>query len=69
MNLVRLLLITILCTCLSNKAYASEPLDTTAFSQIPILEDGRIKPLGTFARAQLKTISGRTSFEDTPPSQ
>ena len=67
--LIRLLLIAFLCTCLSNKAYASDSLNMNAFSQIPILEDGRTKPLATFARTQLKTITGRTSFEGASPTE
>ncbi len=31
-----------------------------AFSEIPVLHEGRIKPLDTFARAHLLTLSGKT---------
>lgn len=34
-------------------------LDTSLFGQIPILHEGRIKPLDSFARANLKTLSGK----------
>lgn len=34
-------------------------LETRTFAQIPILHEGRIKPLDSFARAYLKTFSGK----------
>lgn len=34
-------------------------LDMTNFKTIPILEEGRLKPLDSFARAHLKTLSGQ----------
>ena len=33
--------------------------DMKAFAQIPVLHDGRIKPMDSFARVQLNTLSGR----------
>ncbi len=37
----------------------SEELATQAFGQLPILDEGRIKPMDSFARAQLKTLAGK----------
>ncbi|PCJ98513.1 MAG: hypothetical protein COA45_07235 [Zetaproteobacteria bacterium] len=36
-------------------------LDTTYIAQTPILHEGRIKPLDSFARIQLRTFSGKES--------
>lgn len=43
-------------------AYAT--LNTKNFGALPILHEGRIKPLDTFARISLKQIYGRESFEN-----
>ncbi|MGH1397841.1 MAG: cytochrome c biogenesis protein [Alphaproteobacteria bacterium] len=67
--ITRLLLILITCTCFCKEAYASQKLNMQSFSQIPILEEGRIKPLATFARTQLKTISGKTSWQGQSAAQ
>lgn len=37
--------------------------DVSAFKRWPILHDGRLKPLDSFARASLKTMSGREYVE------
>lgn len=34
------------------------------FGKIPVQADGRIKPIGSFARNSLKTISGKATFRD-----
>ena len=39
-------------------------LDMKDFKTIPVLHEGRIKPLDTFARAELKTLHGSESLPD-----
>lgn len=46
-------------------AEESSPLNMQAFGQIPILHEGRMKPLDSFARAVLKGITGNVSQGDT----
>lgn len=38
--------------------------DLSAFGAIPVLDDGRVKPLDSLARTTMLYISGRTEFED-----
>jgi len=47
-------------------AFAEEKaaLDYNDFARIPILHEGRIKPLDSFARVSLKKIYGKTSLPD-----
>jgi ABC-type transport system involved in cytochrome c biogenesis permease subunit len=40
--------------------------DMRAFSQIPVLHDGRVKPLDTFARINLNALSGKDHMKGTP---
>lgn len=44
-------------------AYAEEKIDIAEWSKLPILHQGRIKPLDSFARIYLKTFSGQESLE------
>ena len=44
-------------------------LDYTAFKQIPILHDGRVKPLDTFARAYLHRLHGSQTVDDQSAAQ
>ncbi len=39
-------------------------LDTSQFSLLPILHDGRLKPLESFARTELKKFSGKETLGD-----
>lgn len=39
-------------------SYAAEKLNFSTFSSLPILHEGRVKPLDSFARVMLKTFSG-----------
>ncbi len=39
-------------------------LDMTQFKNIPVLDEGRVKPLDSFARAQLKKFHGRDHLKD-----
>lgn len=44
----------------------ADGFDTTAFGQIPVLENGRVKPMERFATIQLHRISGADTFEGKP---
>lgn len=44
-------------------AVAAERIDLAAFGQIPMMHEGRLKPLDTVARVKLRHISGRESVE------
>lgn len=53
--------------CFAGNAFAkSVPIDLTDFEQIPILHDGRLKPLDTFARNELLRFSGKSTFKNQP---
>jgi ABC-type transport system involved in cytochrome c biogenesis permease subunit len=47
-------------------AKAENSLEYRSFAQIPVLENGRVKPLERFAAIQLHRISGTDSFEGRP---
>ncbi len=59
----KMAVIFIMATSFSPQASAAN-YDFTAFSSIPILDQGRIKPLDTFARTYLEIINGRDSLPD-----
>ena len=42
----------------------TEPYDLDAFGRMPVVEGGRVKPLDTVARVNLRVVSGREEFED-----
>ncbi len=42
----------------------TEPYDLDAFGRIPVVEGGRVKPLDTVARVNLRIVSGREEWED-----
>ena len=44
--------------------YKDQPMDLNTFSQIPVLHQGRIKPLDSFARNNLKVINDKQVFRD-----
>ncbi|MCB1783548.1 MAG: cytochrome c biogenesis protein ResB [Alphaproteobacteria bacterium] len=44
-------------------ARAADALDYAAFSRMPVLDQGRVKPLDTFARSYLETFNGRDSLQ------
>jgi ABC-type transport system involved in cytochrome c biogenesis permease subunit len=54
--MIRLLLIFIIC-CISLPTHAQEKLDYNHFKQLPILDNGRIKPLGAYANIRMKDFS------------
>ena len=67
LNTLKTMLVLLLaCIVCSRPGMAQEVpvLNLDHFSKIPVLDGGRIKPIGSFARAQLKTLSGRTRLED-----
>lgn len=45
----------------------AEKLNFTEFKKIPTLDDGRIKPLDTFARESVQTITGSRTFKGEEP--
>ncbi len=55
---------------LSSVAQAGEVdarrVDLTSFGALPILDQGRIKPMDTFARSWLEIFSGRDHIDDMP---
>ena len=44
--------------------YKNQPMDLNTFSKIPVLHQGRLKPLDSFARNNLKIISDKQIFRD-----
>jgi len=57
-------LIMYLFLCIAFTAQAETPIDYDVLAQIPILHEGRIKPLDSFARVMLKKIHGKASIGD-----
>ncbi|MFY9288273.1 MAG: cytochrome c biogenesis protein CcsA [Alphaproteobacteria bacterium] len=53
--------------CLTTPAHAND-LDYQNFSEVPILHEGRIKPLSSFARAYLLAFSGQSSLPEMSAS-
>jgi len=47
------------------KTASYKDFDISAFGAIPVLDDGRIKPLDSVARTNMLAISGRSDFQDT----
>ncbi|MCB1532798.1 MAG: cytochrome c biogenesis protein CcsA [Alphaproteobacteria bacterium] len=58
------LLLFLLCAALSAGAHAQDPLDMSGFQTLPVLHEGRVKPLDSFARIHLKQISGHEHGAD-----
>ncbi|MCA9094121.1 MAG: cytochrome c biogenesis protein CcsA [Planctomycetaceae bacterium] len=57
----------LLCLTAGALAADSKPLpkvDWSAWQQIPVLDDGRIKPLDTFAEEKVTLITGRTKWKE-----
>jgi ABC-type transport system involved in cytochrome c biogenesis permease subunit len=61
-----LILLVFLCCAGEARAQNPERLDYGAFSQLPILHEGRVKPLDSFARLKLRSISGEDTFKGKP---
>lgn len=47
-------------------AQTDAKLDYNAFSQLPVLHEGRVKPLDSFARIQLRELSGKETWNGKP---
>ena len=58
MRVLRFFALLFLCVMSAMPAYAVPP-DMDDFAQIPVMHEGRIKPMDSFARALLKQFSGR----------
>lgn len=59
------LFILILCTLLiAHPVKAEKSLDLTHFKTLPIMDEGRLKPLQSFAIIKLKTISGQDHLDN-----
>jgi len=54
---------------LHSPLHAQESLDYGAFNEIPILDNGRIKPLGSFAKTRVKDFYGNTHLAQKGASQ
>lgn len=61
--MMRFIILFLVCIMMPLAAQAAE-LDMHAFRQIPILHEGRIKPIDSFARATFKTLSGSEAQAD-----
>ena len=61
--MTRILLAFLIC-CLASLAHAGEKLDFSHFEQLPILDNGRIKPLGSYATNKLIAFTGDNTFEN-----
>lgn len=63
--MIKSLLITVLMiSTLASETARADDFNSPAFSQIPILHEGRVKPLDSFARALLLAVYGKTSLPD-----
>ena len=61
--MIRLFLILSVLTFSAFPAHAEEKISLAEWSKLPILHQGRIKPLDSFARIYLKTFSGKESID------
>ena len=63
-----LLSLCVLCCSAQLTVAADQPdFDWSAWKRIPVLDDGRIKPLDTFAEEKVTLISGRAKWTDPNP--
>lgn len=46
--------------------FAKTDFDYNTFARLPVLHDGRVKPIDSFARAELRTFYGKDSLPDMP---
>lgn len=56
----------LICPLDSSQMKPKEVADLSGFARIPILDEGRIKPLDTYARNLLLRFSGRQGFDKQP---
>lgn len=54
---------------LSHPVAAQEKIDLSAWSQLPVLHEGRIKPIDSFARINLKKLSTRDNIDGLSANQ
>jgi ABC-type transport system involved in cytochrome c biogenesis permease subunit len=59
-------ILTIALILLSTIAYAADTIPMSDFAKLPILHEGRIKPLDSFARIELSKFSKKDTFENQP---
>jgi cytochrome c-type biogenesis protein CcsB len=67
-RLFRLLLI-LLFFSFASSVGAAENFDFSVLRSVPILDQGRVKPLDTFARESVQTITGKAFFNGEDPLQ
>lgn len=65
----KILLIFSLFFLFSNLAYAETQMDYAGFAQLPIMHEGRIKPMDSFARIKLKEIYGHEKIDGKSAAQ
>ncbi len=66
--MIRLFFTLLLFLCALPQYARAADFDYSAFAQIPVLHEGRIKPLDSFARLHLKRFSGQSHVRDLSPS-
>ena len=62
------LLLAIFISAFTHSAYA-QSLNYKDFSNLPVLHEGRVKPLDSFARVHLKKWTGSDNYKDKSPSE
>ncbi len=67
--MIRFFFLFLALTLISLPVNATEKLDISGFESLPILHEGRIKPLDSFARIMLKTFSGRENINNKNASE
>ncbi len=60
---IKIFFLSILFICGAHSAFASGVKDLTQFKHIPVIENGRVKPLDTFARSVLTQFSGKDHYQ------
>lgn len=61
-----ILAIIIYISCILASIASAETLDYNNFKTLPVLDNGRIKPLDTYARITLKTLSNKETYDNQP---
>ena len=56
-------------TCLQYSPAQAADMDMQDFRMIPVLHEGRLKPLETFAQTQLRTFSGKSTLDGMSASE
>jgi len=60
--MIRIFLFSLMLLCFSFPVSAQERINVDAWSNLPILHEGRVKPLDSFARVMLKTFSNQENI-------